>query len=565
MNICGIKLTHDGAVALIKDNKLEFCVEIEKCRNNPRFQEIRDTEIIGEILKNYGYTADDIDYFAIDGWGGVDQDSLAIQPRLEIANGFNKLSAEYKGNEYFLNVGQYEEGKLEDEVLKEWSFNGLKICNKEYGYKSYLHVASHILSTYCTSDFAKDGEDSYILVWDGGMYPRLYYINNKNEIENLGPIFLLIGNIYTIFSQHFGPFKVKGSFAKDNLSVAGKVMAYIAKGKVHEELYPIFDEIYRKHYSYPMGFANIFANEFKKKIMDFNISDEDILCSFHFYIEKLLIEKLEKKVKRFDRNCKNLCIAGGCGLNIKWNSSIRNCGIFKSVYVSPFPNDSGSAIGAACCAMMSKTNQSFIEWNVYSGPQLIENDANKEWIKKKFNIKQLAELLYKSNEPVVILNGNAELGPRALGNRSIVASPILPEMKSILNYVKGREEYRPVSPICLESKSSNIFQPGISDPYMLFDHMVKEEWRNRIPAVIHLDGSARLQTITKKQNPIIGELIEEFEKLSNIPLLCNTSANYNGKGFFPDIKSAAEWNKVNYIWSGNYLYEKKEKNKFVIK
>lgn len=562
MNICGIKLTHDGAVALIKDNKLEFCVELEKCRNNPRFQEIKDTEIIGEILKNYGYTAADIDCFVIDGWGGVDQEALAIQPRLEIAEGFNKLSAEHNGNKYFLNVGQYEEGKLEDTVLKEWSFNGLKIGNKEYEYKSYLHVASHILSAYCTSDFAKKGEESYVLVWDGGMYPRLYYINNKYEIENLGPIFLLIGNIYTIFSQHFGPFKVKSSFAKDSLSIAGKVMAYIAKGKVHEELYPIFDEIYRNHYSYPMGFANVFANEFKKKIVDFNITDEDILCSFHFYIEKLLIEKLQRKIKRFDRNCKNLCISGGCGLNIKWNSSIRNCGIFKSVYVSPFPNDSGSAIGAACCAMFSKTNHRFLEWNVYSGPKLIENDPNDEWSKREFSIKQLAELLYKSNEPVLVLNGNAELGPRALGNRSIIASPILAEMKSILNYVKDREEYRPVSPICLESRAAEIFKPGISDPYMLFDHMVKEEWKNKIPAVIHLDGSARLQTITKEQNPIIGKLIEEFEKLSNIPLLCNTSANYNGKGFFPDIKSAAEWNRVNYIWSGNYLYEK---NKFIIK
>lgn len=559
MIICGIKLTHDGAVALIKDNKLEFCVEMEKCDNNERFQQIFDTEIIGEILGRYGYSTDDIDFYAIDGWGGNNQEALAIQPRLTISENFNYLSVMHQNKDYMLRVGQYEEEKIECSVIKEWEFPGLKISDKEYSYFSYYHVASHIMSSYCTSDFAARGEDSYVLVWDGGMYPRLYYINKDFEIENLGPIFLLIGNIYTIFSQHFGPFKVKSGFAKDNLSVAGKVMAYIAKGKVKRELFPIFDDIYKNCYSYPMGFANVFANEFIKRTEQLDISDEDILCTFHFFLENILITKLKKKIERHNINCENLCIAGGCGLNIKWNSAIRNSGIVNNIYVPPFPNDSGSAIGTACSVMVNHTSYKNLIWDVFSGPDVKKSKMVSGWRKTDCDVEDLAQLLYETNEPVVLINGRAELGPRALGNRSIVASPICGEMKTILNYIKDREDYRPVSPICLEKEANRIFEPGGYDPYMLFDHIVKEEWRDRIPAIVHLDNSARLQTMNHMQNPVITSLLESFYKLSNIPLLCNTSANYKGRGFFPDIQSVMKWGKVNYIWSNYTLYEKEEK------
>lgn len=559
MIICGIKLTHDGAVSLIENNRLVFCVELEKVNNNPRFQQILDTNTVAEILEEHGYKLEDIDQFVIDGWGGDDQDALAIQPRLTIDETYNWLSVDFDGEEGKVKVGQYEEGKLSDSVLKRWQFDGLKIKGKEYPYSSYYHVAGHIMSAYCTSEFAAKKEDSFVLVWDGGMYPRLYYINKQMEIENLGPIFLLIGNIYTIFSQHFGPFKVNGTFAKDSLSVAGKVMAYISKGKNHEELYPVFDDIYKQCYSYPMGFANVFANEFKNRIKDMDISDEDILCTFHYYLEKMLIEKLKKKIGRSGHISKNLCISGGCALNIKWNSSIRNSRIVEHVYVSPFPNDSGSAIGMACCEMYKKENNTALEWNVYSGPDVKESDAPTGWVKKECSKKMLAKLLYETNEPVVVIDGKAELGPRALGNRSILASPVKKEMKDILNYVKDREAYRPVSPICLESEAEQIFEPGTRDPYMLFDHMVKEEWIDKIPAVIHLDGSARLQTTSTQYNETITEIITEFYHISGIPLLCNTSANYKGRGFFPDVKSVMEWNQVNYVWSQGTLYEKIEK------
>ncbi len=560
MIICGLKLTHDGAVALIEDGKLVFNVELEKLNNNLRFTSIEDTAIISEILGQFGYSLSDVDYFAIDGWGGDDQGELAIQPRLEIGESNNRLSAYNSMEPYKLDIAQYEEKSLKHNVLEEWSFKGLRIGNMNVEYNSYLHVAGHIMSAYCTSDFSKRNESSYVLVWDGGMYPKFYYFDAASrKIENLGPIFLMIGNIYTIFSQHFGPFKVSGNFAKDSLSVAGKVMAYIALGQVRRELFEHFDQIYAECYKTPMGFANILANEFKKRIEGQGYSDEDILSSFHVYLEELIIKKLEKKIKRHDKKCANLCMAGGCALNIKWNTAIRNSGLFDSVYVPPFPNDSGSAIGAACCLMLNKLQKTCLDWNVYSGPAIIENSPAVGWKTRECSIKELAKLIHDTNEPVVLLNKNAELGPRALGNRSIVAAPTSPAMKDILNIIKIREYYRPVSPICLEEKAANIFDPGITDPYMLFDHKVKQNWVDKIPAVCHLDGTARLQTVNNEQNPLIFELLIEYEKLSNIPMLCNTSANNKGSGFFPDVFSATDWNKANYVWCSNMLYEKEDK------
>jgi len=560
MIICGLKLTHDGAIALLDNNTLVFSIEMEKLANNPRYTGITDTSIIEKILNQNGYAVADVDHFVIDGWGGTDQDALAIQPRLEIGKHHNFLTAENKGIPYKLGIAAYTEKTTKDNIMEEQRFSGLEIGNSEVSYTSLSHVTGHVMSAYLTSPFGQRNESSYVLVWDGGMYPRLYFFDvEEKKVHNLGPLFLLVGNIYTIFSQHFGPFKVKGNFAKDDLSVAGKVMAYIALGNVVPALFKVFDEIIEYSYDNPMGFANVFANEFIRRTSGFSYSDEDILCTFHAYVEALLISRLRKKIERFDFDNRNLCMAGGCALNIKWNSAIRSCGFFDDVYVPPFPNDSGSAIGMACAKLFNLTGQSHLKWNVYSGPELEEPLANPGWKERECSIKELAALLHRTNEPLVFLNGRAELGPRALGNRSIMAAPTSPQMKDILNQVKKREGYRPISPICLEEKAAEIFDPGTKDPFMLFDHYVRAPWIDKIPAVLHLDGSSRLQTVNRNDNKVMHELLTEYFNLSGIPLLCNTSANLNGSGFFPDVRSAIQWNQVNYVWSKNRLFERTEK------
>jgi len=131
-------------------------------------------------------------------------------------------------------------------------------------------------------------------------------------------------------------------------------------------------------------------------------------------------------------------------------------------------------------------------------------------------------------------------------------------MKAKLNAMKNRENYRPVAPICMEEFAPDIFAPGTPDPYMLFEHFVKEAWKERVPAICHLDGSARLQTVNAWRNPVVYDLLKAYFRLSGIPLLCNTSANLNGSGFFPDVQSAMRWDKANFIWSNDILYTKRD-------
>jgi carbamoyltransferase len=113
-----------------------------------------------------------------------------------------------------------------------------------------------------------------------------------------------------------------------------------------------------------------------------------------------------------------------------------------------------------------------------------------------------------------------------------------------------------VAPICLESEAVRYFDPGTPDPFMLFDHLVRPEWRDKIPAIRHLDNTARLQTISAEQNPLVHDLLALYAGYSGISLLCNTSANLNGSGFFPDANSAMEWGGVDHVWCNFMLYTK---------
>jgi carbamoyltransferase len=311
------------------------------------------------------------------------------------------------------------------------------------------------------------------------------------------------------------------------------------------------------------------TRQFVMSAQDFAASDdlphEDMLASFQAFMQELLLEHLQRKVTEFPGLHNNLCIAGGCALNIKWNNSIRNSKIFKDVWVPPIPNDAGSAIGAACCEMMATDGLRSLEWSVYSGPAINSNgkepgnnEAVDQYSYRDCSLQELAYILHEYNEPVVFLNERAEMGPRALGNRSILAPAVSPTMKKRLNEMKNREDYRPVAPICLEEYAPSIFTPGAADPYMLFEHYVNETWKDKIPAICHLDGSARLQTVNEKENNEIYRLLLNYYKLSGVPLLCNTSANLNGRGFFPDVQSAMKWNKSNLIWSNYVLYVKNE-------
>ncbi|MGY4430763.1 carbamoyltransferase [Bradyrhizobium sp. F1.13.1] len=554
MRICGIKLRHDGAVALVEDGRLVFSVEHEKRDNNRRYQAIDNLSAIVAILAEHGLNPCDVDQFVVDGgWW---------------REGFQVLSGDEPVS---LRWAPYVECDGEG-LLTSHDGSGLVLDGRSYPYKSYPHVAGHVASAYCTSPFIKSGQSAFCLVWDGIIFPRLYYVDRCGArfIETLFP---LIGQAYAAVGDHFGPYTKRSNW--HDLGIAGKLMAYIALGSADEGIITVLRELYEeriaadaehvRRYHAESGvysslaaihdFFRMSARRLKAK------RPEDVLASFHCFLERLLIRQMTTVLQRHSSSpgSRNLCIAGGCGLNIKWNSALRASGLFDAVWVPPFPNDSGAAIGAACSAMAADRGFVPLEWSVYSGPALTCSDVPPEWDSAPCSMHELAIIL-ASNQPVVFLAGRAELGPRALGSRSILAAATSAGMKDRLNEIKHREHFRPVAPICLEDRAPDIFSPGTPDPYMLFDHETRAEWRDKIPAVVHLDGSARLQTIARTSQHDVAELLVEYEKLTGIPLLSNTSANHHGRGFFPDVASACQWGRVEHIWSDGLLWTKKDRN-----
>jgi carbamoyltransferase len=543
---CGVKLTHDAAVALVDNGRLVFSVEMEKIGNSPRYSRLDDLSSVFELLEQHGYRPDQVDHSVIDGW----RKSIRTKP--------------FYGVEIGVPIGPYRRGFLSDDLLCEYEFTAWDLR-----YLSYSHYASHVLGAYCSSPFAPRAEDALVLVWDGAMLPFIYLVQGKERrIRNLGCPFHLLGDAYHTVSQCFSPFDAPIEFPA-SLGLAGKIMAYTAYGSVRQDLIARFRDIYRRSAAAVLPQDRTLADvelgeNFGRAILDGVIAEarqldappEDCIASWHAFLESVLLEGVADILKGLGGAAPNFCFAGGCALNIKWNRALRGSGMFREMWVPPFPNDAGSAIGTACCAMFRREGRVSLDWSVYSGPALNDTPAEPGWNAEPCDVRALAALLHVQDTPVVVLDGRAELGPRALGNRSILAPATNPAMTRLLNEIKNREGYRPIAPICLEHRAPEVFDPGIRDPFMLYDHDVRAAWQSRIPAVCHKDGTARVQTFSPEDHPFMHELLLEYERLSGVPVLCNTSANANGCGFFPDISSAMRWGRVPHIWSNGVLYTK---------
>jgi carbamoyltransferase len=536
MRICGVKMTHDGAVALIDDGLLAFSCEMEKLGNKERYSSIADLEAVFAALRRHGYEPQDVDCFAVDGWN-------------------RDLTCRWNGRDVRLAVAPYRadgrDGLFEEHARSIPRFH----------YSSYAHYAGHVAAAYCTSPFAARGQDAYVLAWDGLMFPYLYLIEGRTgRPRSAGPLFPIVGSAYSDLARKFPPFQAPVTF-RQSLAIAGKVMAYVASGQVDEQIVADLGSLAATGYgacaAKSQGELELGAqilHHISRNLPHYQNPSADILASLHAFLARALLTGLRAGLVRSGSHSRNLCVTGGCGLNIKWNRTIRESGMFDEIWVPPFPNDSGSAIGTACCAMLGKTGRRDLEWDVYSGPALDSARADADWAASQLSVRGVAELLHRTGQPVVFLHGRAELGPRALGNRSIFAVATDPSMTDRLNSLKHRENYRPIAPICLERRARDIFDPGSPEPFMMCDHDVRPDWISRIPAIVHSDRTARLQTINERQNPVVFELLSEYERLSGIPVLCNTSANFSGCGFFPDVASATQWSGTSYVWSEGVLY-----------
>lgn len=548
MKICGLKLTHDAAVAGIDDGRLAFCVEIEKLDNRPRYTKMTSTALIDRVLRDFDFQPDVI---VVDGWKGA----RVKESGVPVAS-YHEFDGNYQG---LLTRRKFHHDLLRGE------------------YASYPHITGHVVGTYVTSPFAAKREPAYVITWDGGQNPRVHFVepDGANPIAFRGVLHELYGIIYGIMGYYFGPYarpevaavpleEIAAQALYGGYDKPGKLMSWIGLGAVQPSLLITAHEIYleclkslaapRLGYHQDGILEHDFMRRFAREARAEGANDADALATVHKFLEQLLVVAATQSIPRGSR----LCFTGGSALNIKWNSALRRSGHFADVWVPPFPNDSGSALGAACAEMALRENRWALEWDVYAGPRLPSpGDLELGWSARRITPHEVAALLHaESREPIVALNGRAEIGPRALGNRSILASALVAENKTLLNEIKAREQFRPVAPICLERAAPQIFDPGTPDPYMLFDHLIRTDFWERIPAVQHIDGTARLQTVNEQQNPLIHALLTEYERLSGIGLLCNTSANLNGSGFFPDVESAMRWGRVSRIWSDGWLYER---------
>ncbi|MEK8173420.1 carbamoyltransferase N-terminal domain-containing protein [Streptomyces sp. M19] len=301
--------------------------------------------------------------------------------------------------------------------------------NTTYPYASYRHTTGHLLSGYCTGPFAARGEGRSPSSGTAGRCPCLPRPARRPHVTNLGPLLGLIGNVYPTFAMHFPPFRPEDTDPGADrrhaqLSVPGKVMAYTALGEVREDLCRVLDAIYEEELDVSMEFARTLARSFLRRTATSRVRPEDALASFQHWLGDRFVRSLRRLREAHPDLPGNLCLTGGCALNIKWNGMIRASGVFDDVWVPPFPNDSGSALGAACAGMVARTGETRLDWSVHSGPALAASGDGRAWgyTRRDCSVGELARLLHTTGEPVVVLQGRAELGPRALGDRSILAA-----------------------------------------------------------------------------------------------------------------------------------------------
>jgi carbamoyltransferase len=422
------------------------------------------------------------------------------------------------------------------------------------------HHLSHAASAFHPSPFAH----AAVMTLDGRgeKATTAYYKGEGNELIQLGQVNMphSLGLLYEKITSYLGFLHSSDEY---------KVMALASYGKPE------------------------FVNEFESMIHVYNdgtyaIDDVDLTLLFgpkrkkgddftkhHFNIAHSLQKVLQNSVLQLvewlhgTTREKNLCLAGGVALNCVLNAYLRDKGPFENIWVQPAAGDAGTALGAAIWVDAQERlsgERSFKMDHAYWGPDYSDEEIEKflKWAKVPYrrmeSIASEAAQLLAEDKIIGWYQGRMEFGPRALGSRSILASPIQPSMQARLNEVKDREDFRPVAPVVLEEDAAEWFHGASHSPFMLFVYPVKEDKADKIPAVRHVDGTARIQTINEKQHPQYYQLLKEFKRLTGVPVLVNTSFNTLGKPIVCSPRDAVEcfWTSpFDALVIGSFLVEKK--------
>jgi carbamoyltransferase len=267
---------------------------------------------------------------------------------------------------------------------------------------------------------------------------------------------------------------------------------------------------------------------------EFTARHADLAATVQVRLEEVLVELATWLHGRTGH--RDLVLAGGVALNCVANSRIWRESPFERVWVQPASGDSGTALGAAL--------QVARELGDRPGPMRTAA-LGREWdddqLEGRLRTAGVAYEALASNGVVAWFQGRSEFGPRALGHRSLLADPRNAANLEKLNDIKGREQFRPVAPMVLAERAPEIFEGGpIPSPFMLFTHRVRDGWEERIPAAVHVDGSARIQTVDRDEEPLVARMLERFEARTGVPVVVNTSLNTAGRPMVDDPRDALE-------------------------
>ncbi|HEX2045682.1 MAG TPA: carbamoyltransferase C-terminal domain-containing protein [Gaiellaceae bacterium] len=241
-----------------------------------------------------------------------------------------------------------------------------------------------------------------------------------------------------------------------------------------------------------------------------------------------------------------LTMAGGVALNCVANSFLADRGPFERIWVQPAAGDAGTALGAALHVARTLGDEVRPMPTAALGRAWSDQELD-DWLRtaaipheRPDDIAEAAAEILVENGVVAWFQGRSEYGPRALGHRSLLANPTHADNLHRLNDIKGREQFRPVAPMVLLDRAPEIFEGPLPSPFMLFTHRVQPEWIPRIPAVVHVDGTARIQTVDPADEPLVARLLEAFERRAGVPVVVNTSLNTAGRPMVDDPRDALE-------------------------
>ena len=419
------------------------------------------------------------------------------------------------------------------------------------------HHLSHLAYSYFTSDF----DESAILSVDGvGEWDTTVLASGKDNIikrhsEVVYPHSL--GLLYSTITAFLGFKPNEGEYKVMGLAPYGTHLFHHKKFdeliKETEDGFELNMEYFSYHYSDKIMFNTKLSKllEIPNRLPEEPINDihKNISAALQYTYEKhffKLLNKLYKKTKS-----KNLCLSGGCAYNGTANGKIQSKTPFKNIWIPPAPSDAGSAIGAALYYWNHITNDRKQNKSPFLGPSekildvvsIVKENDNKifyEALSDNELLPKVAKLISEGNI-IGWVSGQLEFGARALGNRSILADPRDPQMKRRVNMVvKKREGFRPFAPMCCYDDMKNFFTPNIEIPYMNQIVSVNPKYRKKLPAITHIDGSARVQTLREDFNPKMYKLLKEYQKITKYPILLNTSFNLKDQTMVRDSQEAID-------------------------